>query len=191
MINLQLDVLVGQLAMLRDGDTLSCDHAVDNTMRRTGGMYRSRQYKERLLMPKSLVEMASEIVAAQASHTPMSPEEISEVVRRVFDILQKLQSIEVGQAEGSNHGDAPEHMNPQDSIQRNRVICLVCGKEFKLLSNRHLALHGMTSRDYKLKYGLPLRQALSAKSLTQARRKIAKEKGLGAKLVAYRRSHQQ
>ncbi len=141
-------------------------------------------------MPKSLVEMASEIVAAQASHTPMSPEEISEVVRRVFDILQKLQSIETGQAEG-RRGDAPENMNPLDSIQRNRVICLVCGKEFKLLSNRHLALHGMTSRDYKLKYGLPLRQALSAKSLTQARRKIAKEKGLGAKLVAYRRSHQQ
>ncbi len=121
----------------------------------------------------------------------MSPEEISEVVRRVFDILQKLQSIETGQTEGGHHGDAPENMNPLDSIQRNRVICLVCGKEFKLLSNRHLALHGMTSRDYKLKYGLPLRQALSAKSLTQARRKIAKEKGLGAKLVAYRRSHQQ
>jgi predicted transcriptional regulator len=154
-------------------------------------MIRSRHYQERHPMPKSLVEMASEIVAAQASHAPMSPEEISEVVRRVFDILQKLQSIEAGQAEGHHHGDAPEHMNPQDSIQRNRVICLVCGKEFKLLSNRHLALHSMTSREYKLKYGLPLRQALSAKSLTQARRKIAKEKGLGAKLVAYRRSHQQ
>ncbi len=139
-------------------------------------------------MPKSLVEMASEIVAAQASHTPMSPEEISEVVRRVFDILQSLQAIEAGQADGNNSIETAEKLNPQDSIQRNRVICLVCGKEFKLLSNRHLVLHGMTSREYKLKYGLPLRQALSAKSLTLARRKIAKEKGLGAKLVAYRRS---
>jgi predicted transcriptional regulator len=140
-------------------------------------------------MPKSLVEMASEIVAAQASHTPMSPEEISEVVRRVFDILQNLQSIEAGQSD-TYASESSDRINPQDSIQRNRVICLVCGKEFKLLSNRHLALHGMTSRDYKLKYGLPLRQALSAKSLTMARRKIAKEKGLGAKLVAYRRSQQ-
>ena len=142
-------------------------------------------------MPKSLVEMASEIAAAQASHAPMSPEEISDVVRRVFDILQKLQSVEAGQAEGPSPGEAPEHLNPMDSIQRNRVICLVCGKEFKLLSNRHLALHGMTSREYKIKYGLPLRQALSAKSLTQARRKIAKEKGLGAKLVEYRRNQRQ
>jgi predicted transcriptional regulator len=45
----------------------------------------------------------------------------------------------------------------------------------------------MNSREYKLKYGLPLRQALSAKSLTLTRRKIAKEKGLGEKLVAHRR----
>jgi predicted transcriptional regulator len=137
-------------------------------------------------MPKSLVEMASEIVAAQASHIPMSPEDISEGVRKVFEVLQNLQSLEAGMPGGIDIEATPV-MKPQDSIQRNRVICLECNKEFKLLSNRHLALHGLTSRDYKLKYGLPLRQPLSAKSLTQARRKIAKEKGLGAKLVAYRR----
>jgi predicted transcriptional regulator len=137
-------------------------------------------------MPKSLVEMASEIVAAQASHIPMSPEDISEGVRKVFEVLQSLQALEAGMTGGLEFESA-QVMKPQDSIQRNRVICLECNKEFKLLSNRHLALHGLTSRDYKLKYGLPLRQPLSAKSLTQARRKIAKEKGLGAKLVAYRR----
>jgi predicted transcriptional regulator len=137
-------------------------------------------------MPKSLVEMASEIVAAQASHTPMSPEELSEGVRRVFEVLQHLQASESGMV-SSGEGEGTRVIRPQDSIQRNRVICLECNKDFKLLSNRHLALHGLTSRDYKLKYGLPLRQPLSAKSLTQTRRKIAKEKGLGAKLVAYRR----
>jgi predicted transcriptional regulator len=137
-------------------------------------------------MPKSLVEMASEIVAAQASHIPMSPEDISDGVRKVFEVLQTLQALEAGMAGGLDFESA-QVMKPQDSIQRNRVICLECNKEFKLLANRNLALHGLTSRDYKLKYGLPLRQPLSAKSLTQARRKIAKEKGLGAKLVAYRR----
>lgn len=137
-------------------------------------------------MAKSLVEMASEIVAAQARHALMSPEEISEGVKRVFVILQQLQALEAGMA-GTHDGDALGKVTPQDSIQRNRVICLECHKEFKLLSNRHLALHGMNSREYKLKYGLPQRQALSAKSLTLARRKIAKEKRLGEKLVAHRR----
>ena len=137
-------------------------------------------------MSKSLVEMASEIIAAQARHTPMSPDEISEGVKKVFGILQQLQVLEAGMP-GSSDGEGPGKLTPQDSIQRNRVICLECNKEFKLLSNRHLALHGMNSREYKLKYGLPMRQALSAKALTLARRKIAKEKGLGEKLVAHRR----
>jgi predicted transcriptional regulator len=136
---------------------------------------------------KSLVEMASEIVAAQVSHAPMTPEEISDGVRRIFEVLQSLQALEGGTNSGET--EFSPRMRPQDSIQRNRVICLECNKDFKLLSNRHLALHGLTSRDYKLKYGLPLRQPLSAKSLTQTRRKIAKEKGLGAKLVAYRKKH--
>jgi len=138
-------------------------------------------------MSKSLVEMASEIIAAQARHAPMSPEEISEGVKKVFVILQQLQVLEAGMP-SSSEGEGLGKLTPQDSIQRNRVICLECNKEFKLLSNRHLALHGMNSREYRIKYGLPMRQALSAKSLTLARRKIAKEKGLGEKLVAHRRN---
>jgi predicted transcriptional regulator len=88
---------------------------------------------------------------------------------------------------GTNASEARGKLTPQDSIQRHRVMCLECHKEFKLLSNRHLALHGMNSHQYKLKYGLPRRQALSAKALTLARWKIAQEKGFGEKLVAHRR----
>src|SRR5262252_10356581 len=141
---------------------------------------------ESMCMSKSLVEMASEIVAAQARQAPMSPEDISTGVKKVFAILQQLQALEVGMS-GPSENEGMGKLSPQDSIQRNRVICLECYKEFKLLSNRHLALHGMNSREYKLKYGLHLRQALSARSLTLDRRKIAKEKGLGEKLVAHRR----
>jgi predicted transcriptional regulator len=110
-------------------------------------------------MTKSLVEMASEIVAAQARQAPMSHEDISAGVKKVFAILQQLQALEAGML-GAREGEAAGKLTPQDSIQRNRVICLECHKEFKLLSNRHLALHGINSREYKLKYGLPLRQAL-------------------------------
>ena len=141
---------------------------------------------EEVRMSKSLVEMASEIVAAQVRQALMSPEEISAGVKKVFAVLQQLQALEAGMPVTSA-GEGTDKLTPQDSIQRNRVICLECHKEFKLLSNRHLALHGMNSREYKLKYGLPLRQALSAKSLTLTRRRIAKEKGLGEKLVEHRR----
>jgi predicted transcriptional regulator len=137
-------------------------------------------------MPKSIIEMASEIVAAQAGYAPMAADEISEGVKRIVEVLQELHTLEVSFTADGGAASVPK-LSPQDSIQRNRVICLECHRDFKLLSNRHLSQHGLTSRDYKLKYGLPLRQALSAKVLTQTRRKIAKEKGLGAKLVAHRR----
>ena len=47
-------------------------------------------------MSKSLVEMASEIVAAQARQAPMSHEEISAGVKKVFAMLQQLQGLEAG-----------------------------------------------------------------------------------------------
>jgi predicted transcriptional regulator len=113
-------------------------------------------------------------------------EDISNGVRKIVEVLQELHTLEASLTTDSDVAGTPR-LHPQDSIQRNRVICLECHKEFKLLSNRHLSQHNLTSRAYKLKYGLPLRQALSAKALTLTRRKIAKEKGLGAKLVAHRR----
>jgi predicted transcriptional regulator len=137
-------------------------------------------------MLKSIIEMASEIVTAQASYAPMAAAEISGGVRRVVEVLQELHTLEAS-ATAASEAPGGARLHPQDSIQRNRIICLECHKEFKLLSNRHLSQHGLTSRAYKLKYGLPLRQALSARALTLTRRKIAKEKGLGAKLVAHRR----
>jgi len=140
-------------------------------------------------MPKSIVEMASGIVAAQASYAPMAAEEIFIGVKRIVEVLQELHVLESSAIASSNSAGGTK-LNPLDSIQRNCVICLECRKEFKLLSNRHLSQHSLTSREYKLKYGLPLRQALSAKVLTQTRRRIAKEKGLGAKLVAHRRQQQ-
>jgi hypothetical protein len=64
-----------------------------------------------------------------------------------------------------------------ESIQRNKVICLECGKEFKQLTGRHLALHGLEPKAYKEKYEIPLRQALSARTLSARRRKVVKEEG--------------
>jgi predicted transcriptional regulator len=132
-------------------------------------------------MSKSLVEMSAEIVAAQASHTPLPPEEIAESLRKIFVTLKDIQS----QGNGLEIEEVVSR-DPQSSIQRNQVICLECGKAFKLLSNRHLALHGLTPREYKQKHGIRMTQALSARTLSTRRRKLAKELGMGKQLAAWR-----
>lgn len=137
-------------------------------------------------MSKSLVEMCTDIVSAQASHTPMSSEDIAESLRHIFRTLQEVQQI----------GDITEQeegmtRDPQSSIQRNQVLCLECGKAFKLLSNRHLALHGLTPRAYKHKHGIRMTQALSARTLSARRRKLAKELGMGKQLAEWRAERKQ
>ena len=132
-------------------------------------------------MSKSLVEMSAEIVAAQASHRALSPEEIAESLRRTFQTLKEIQQL----GNGSDFEEAVSR-DPQASIQRNQVLCLECGKAFKLLSNRHLALHSLTPRAYKQKHGIRMTQALSARTLSARRRKLAKDLGMGKQLAAWR-----
>jgi predicted transcriptional regulator len=125
--------------------------------------------------------MSAEIVAAQASHTPLAPDEIAESLRRIFGTLKDIQTL----GNGLELEEAVSR-DPQSSIQRNQVICLECGKAFKLLSNRHLALHSLTPREYKQKHGIRMTQALSARTLSTRRRKLAKELGMGKQLAAWR-----
>jgi predicted transcriptional regulator len=132
-------------------------------------------------MSKSLVEMAAEIVAAQANHRVFQPEEIEQSLRRTFETLKEIQQL----GNGSEFEEAVSR-DPQSSIQRNQVICLECGKPFKLLSNRHLALHHLTPREYKLKWSIKMTQALSARTLSARRRKLAKDLGMGKQLAEWR-----
>ncbi len=132
-------------------------------------------------MSKSLIEMCADIVSAQASHATMSSDDIMESLRQVFRTLQEVQQLEE-----TTEAASGLTRDPQSSIQRNQVLCLECGKAFKLLSNRHLALHDLTPRAYKHKYGIRMTQALSARTLSTRRRKLAKELGMGKQLAEWR-----
>ena len=127
-------------------------------------------------MTKSLTEMAAEIVAAQAGHAAMSAGEMDAALKKAFDALKSIKAIEEGvEAE-------PTPMDPKKSIRKNKVICLECGKEFKMLGNRHLKEHGLDAKEYRKKYGFKARQPLAAKSLSKKRSKTAKALGLGERL---------
>lgn len=125
-----------------------------------------------------LLEMVKEIISAQASHSSMSPEEMTDAIKKLY---RALRWVQVQEEKAAKAAEAPT-MTGLESIQRNKVICLECGKTFRQLTVRHLALHGLDPRGYKQRHGIPLRQSLSAKSVSAKRRRIAKERGLGEKL---------
>jgi predicted transcriptional regulator len=132
-------------------------------------------------MSKSLVEMAAAIVESQSSSKGMSTEEITFSLQSTFKALLDLQANEVkSAAEGvvsEGNGGAPV-ISPEKSIQKNKIICIECGQEFRMLSPKHLKSHGLTGREYRAKHGFSLRQPLCAKSLSERRKKAGKARGL-------------
>ena len=134
-------------------------------------------------MGKSLTEMSSEIVAAQAAHAVMGAEEMVAALKKTFDALKNIKTIE----EGGPEADAPP-VEPRKSIQRNYIINLEDGKKYKQLTKRTLAKYGLTPAEYRKKWGFSARQPLASKALSAKRRKTAKALGLGEKLQKARKA---
>ena len=134
-------------------------------------------------MAKTLVEICTSLIVAQAQAARIEPEMMTESVNQIYRTLRDLHLREQGMV--------PDVAQPEASIQRDQVVCLECGKAFTLLSNRHLALHGLTPREYKRKYGLRQSQPLSARTLSAKRRKQALDLGMGQQLAAWRDGRRQ
>src|SRR5208283_5718464 len=146
------------------------------------------------MMARRLLEIAASIVKAQASVSKISPEEIEQTLMKTFLVLQRMQNAEQhgvllqmsGETAFAASQENPlEPASPKDSIRESRIMCLECGIEMKQLTRKHLGLHGLTPRDYKKKWGFSMRTPLSAKSLSRARSRAAKKRGLPPNLVKF------
>jgi predicted transcriptional regulator len=134
-------------------------------------------------MSKSIVQMTAEIIQSQISSKQMSTEEVKTALNETFRALKRLQDTE------SIEGAKPEAevstsslIGPEKSIQKNKVVCLECGQEFKTLSPKHLRSHGLTGREYRIKYGFSAKQPLCAKALSEKRSIAGKERGIPGNL---------
>jgi len=141
---------------------------------------------------KKLLDIAAEIVQAQASVGQMSAEQIEQSLIKTFSTLQRMQRAEekgifldrdIAEEVGEEAQAAKKE--PRESIQDDKITCLECGTEMRQLTTKHLSSHNLTPREYKQKWGFSLKQPLSAKSLTKARSKAAKKRGLPANLVKF------
>ena len=148
-------------------------------------------------MPRKLYEIAADIVEAQATMGQMTPDALEQALSTVFVTLQRMKMAEDGgflfdQAKPSEEPlQERVSLDPKSSIQEDKVICLECQKEMRQLTVKHLSSHGLTMREYKTKWGFTQRQSLSAKSLSKARSKAAKKRGLPEKLLKYQETKRQ
>jgi predicted transcriptional regulator len=92
------------------------------------------------MMNKSLVQMAAEIVTAQAAGERMSADEIDAALKKTYQSLRSLETQEAGaapempeaavpvapEAEVAVEPKAAVAVAPEASIQENKIICLEC-----------------------------------------------------------------
>ena len=125
-------------------------------------------------MPPSILEITTDLVLAQIQAGNISPEEVSNAIRRIYQNLLTLKSREEAgltvPAPGAETPRAPPDW--RQSITRQTITCLECGAILKQLNGHHLRIHGLNARTYRDKYGIPHSQPLAARATTAKRRQI-------------------
>ena len=119
------------------------------------------------------VQEALELVKAQAKVRNMDQNEMASMVKTVSESIKAIAEDGEG-ATGSKTEQEPA-VDPKKAIREQSVICLECGKKFKVLTKRHLATHGLTTEEYREKWGFKKKQALVAKSLARQRKQKMQE----------------
>ena len=114
------------------------------------------------------LKQAIELAQAQASVRVMTEDEIITMVERLASKLKGLSECE-SVAEDAPVADAPA-MDAKRSIKEKSVTCLVCGKTMKVLTKKHLALHGLDAVSYREQFGLKKGTPLTCKELQRARK---------------------
>lgn len=133
----------------------------------------------------TLLEMAVEIVAAHASTTNMSKEELIAEISSVYQALAALEKGEALPAETTGEEAAPA-ISKKKAFGKDKVVCMICGKGMKTLTRHIKTAHALTPGQYRKQFAIPRSQSLAAKSYSDSRRQMALDRGLGEKLAKAR-----
>lgn len=125
--------------------------------------------------PVGVASLTAEIVSAYVSNNETALSDVAALITAVAGQLSRI-----GTAPEPVEVEKPEPAVPiRRSIQRDHLLCLVCGKPQKVLK-RHLAVrHDLTPAQYRERFGLKPDYPMAAPSYVQRRREVALQTGLG------------
>ena len=118
------------------------------------------------------VAAALDIVKAQAGARAMSEEEILSMVKSVVAGIMTMAGNDQCQVNEAAGGPV---LDPKKAVKEASIVCLECGKSFKVITKKHLASHSLSAEEYRTKHGYKKTQALVCKSLIRERRAKMKD----------------
>ena len=123
---------------------------------------------------RDLLEQTTGIVVAYLRKNPLSPSDLSRVIREVHASLSTL----------GNAAAAPAQepaVAIKKSVHPDYLVCLEDGKKLKMLKRHLRTNHAMTPGDYRAKWGLSGDYPMVAPNYAEQRSVFAKDIGLGRK----------
>jgi predicted transcriptional regulator len=155
----------------------------------------SKKIKETFHMATEILRMTAEVVISHASMSELTPQELVEEIKDIYNVLASLEGGEVipetiapGKAPVAEVGKKPP-IALKEIVTQKYVVCLECGKKMRTLKSHIKKAHGLMPKEYFKRFGLdPKKYPLTCKEYSEYRRKVAIDKGLGAGLRARRKA---
>jgi predicted transcriptional regulator len=142
------------------------------------------------VMATEALKLTAQIVISHASMSELTPKELVDEIKSIYNVLSALESNEalleagVGVCEPGLEAEVVKKPSvPLDEVVKEKyVVCLECGKKMRTLKAHLRKAHQLAPAAYFRRYSLdPKKYPLVCKEYSEQRRKLAKEKGLGAK----------
>ena len=138
-------------------------------------------------MTQTLLEMAKDLTRSLVETGSLSVENMQDVLQQTHTTLSMLKGQEESGAVTALPVADASPVDWRKSIRKHAITCLECGQAFKQLSIRHLRIHGLDGRSYRMKYAIPPTQPLAARSTTDRRRQVVRQTRPWEKSPTYRK----
>jgi predicted transcriptional regulator len=138
-------------------------------------------------MTSEILRLTTELVVSHASLTELTPEQLVNEIKEVYNVLSSLEGGEILEElvseKAEEAGGAIKPSIPLKDIVKNKyVVCLECGKKLKTLKTHLRKAHGLAPKEYYIRFDLdPKKFPLVCKDYSAARSRMAKERGFGKK----------
>jgi predicted transcriptional regulator len=137
-------------------------------------------------MASEVLRLTSQIVIAHASMSELTPQELVEEIKEVYQVLAAVEGgavIPEGPVpeKGKEAGLVKKPPVPlKDIVTEKHVVCLECGKKMRTLKAHIRKAHKLQPKEYFQRYSLdPKKYPLVCKEYSKQRSRMAKQRGFG------------
>jgi len=139
-------------------------------------------------MASEVLRLTSQIVISHASMTELTPQELVEEIKEVYNVLAAMESgAAPPEAEVPEKAEAAAVVKKprvplKDIVKEKYVVCLECGKKMRTLKAHIRKAHNLLPKEYFKRFALdPKKYPLVCKEYSEQRSKMAKARGFGAR----------